>query len=81
MSILDEYHAIKGNNDVVTINEIIAWAGRNPSSRWHKSLEWNNSIAGQRWREDQVRSLLAMLMDLTTAGVRLPSQQTRWPKD
>jgi hypothetical protein len=42
MNILDEYHAMKGNQRGRHDNDIVAWAKRNPGSRWHKSLEWNN---------------------------------------
>ena len=37
---------------------IVVDAARPPASKLHRYFEWNNDIAGERWRERQARDLM-----------------------
>lgn len=62
MSIRDELLTIKAASpdDKLHIGRVIAWARRHTRSALHRELEWNNRIAGEAWRRQQVRVLVAV---------------------
>ena len=60
MAIADELMALRNNNGVINPAHVVAWAKDNPTSRLHASLEWDNDLAGERWRREQVRQLIAV---------------------
>jgi len=55
-----ELLALKNDNDLINPAEVVAWARRNHNSRLHGALEWDDDIAGEKWRISQVRSLIAI---------------------
>ena len=59
-SIALELLALKNANGLVNPTEVVAWARRNHNSRLHGALEWDDDVAGEKWRIAQVRSLIAV---------------------
>jgi hypothetical protein len=53
-----ELEARRNEHGKIVPTEVVAWARKNPKSRLHAQLEWNDSIAAERYRIDQVRELL-----------------------
>jgi hypothetical protein len=60
VAIADELLALRNDNGVINPAEVVTWAKDNPASRLHASLEWDDALAGERWRREQVRTLIAV---------------------
>ena len=60
VAIADELLALRNDNGVINPGEVVTWAKNNPGSRLHASLEWDDALAGERWRREQVRGLIAV---------------------
>jgi hypothetical protein len=60
MAIADELLALRNDNGVINPAHVVVWAKDNPASRLHASLEWDDSLAAERWRREQVRTLIAV---------------------
>jgi hypothetical protein len=52
---------IKGDRELVTAEEILAWAERHRKSAWAAELEWNDRRAGREHRLNQVRQIIITL--------------------
>lgn len=55
-----EYKRIKGNRAKVHPHDVVQFAREHPTSEWYKQLEWDDGVAGEKWRVQQVRMLLAI---------------------
>lgn len=62
MSIKDELLAIKQANpaNMLFAPEVVDWARSNPTSKLHKALQWDDTIAAQEYRISQVRQLIRL---------------------
>jgi hypothetical protein len=60
MTVRDELLRIKGKQEFLVCEEVVAWAKQRPSSALHKRLEWDDKIAGHEYRCWQVRRLVAI---------------------
>lgn len=56
----EELEEIRGNRCIVAAEEIEGWAAVHPHSEWHGRLEWDDSVAGKKFRISQVRMILAI---------------------
>jgi hypothetical protein len=52
---------IKGDRELVTAEEVLAWAERHRKSAWAAELEWNDKLAGREHRLNQVRQVIITL--------------------
>ena len=59
-AIADELLALKNETGVINPAAAVAWARENKKSTLHANLEWDDGIAGERWRVSQVRQLIAI---------------------
>jgi hypothetical protein len=59
-AIADELLKLKNKNGIINPSEAVSWARKNPGSQLHGSLEWDDAVAGERWRVAQVRQLIAV---------------------
>lgn len=51
----------QNGTDEFNTQEVVDFARNNPSSEIHKLLEWNDSIAAEQYRNQQVRDILRYL--------------------
>jgi hypothetical protein len=72
-SIAAELLALRNGNGVINPAEAVAWAKRNPKSRLHETLEWDDDIAGERWRVWQVRQMISIHIVDADGGRRFVS--------
>ena len=56
-----EFFQIKGRRAKVRVQEIEDFARNHPESAWHGRLEWDDEIAGYKYRLWQIRINLAVL--------------------
>ena len=50
----------QGADGLLQVEAAVEWAAENTDSALHKSLEWDNEVAGHEWRCHQVRRLIAI---------------------
>lgn len=50
-------------NDLIVPSEAVKWARGHPSSALYASLEWDDSVAGEQYRIQQVRQLIAVFIE------------------
>ena len=60
MTVQEEFAKIRGNRCIVAAEEIEGWAKAHPDSAWHGRLEWDDKVAGKKYRIQQVRMILAI---------------------
>lgn len=60
MSIESELIAIKGKKELLTAEEVVAWASKHPKSKLHKQFEWDDGKAAQEYRLWQARRVIAI---------------------
>ena len=72
-AIADELLKLKNSAGVINPAEAVKWAKANPESHLHGSLEWDDTIAGERWRVSQVRQLIAIHIVDADGGRRFVS--------
>lgn len=48
----------RNNTDEFNTQEVVDYARNNPSSEIHKVLEWNDTVAAEAYRNEQVRKVL-----------------------
>jgi hypothetical protein len=72
-AIADELLALKSETGVINPAGAVAWARENKKSTLHANLEWDDSIAGERWRVSQVRQLIALHITDAEGGRRFVS--------
>jgi hypothetical protein len=58
MSLQDELAIIKGDADIVRVEDIEQWAREHRDSDWHRRLEWNDTVGALNWRHQQIRVIL-----------------------
>jgi hypothetical protein len=51
---------LKNQDGVINPAGAVEWARKHQKSNLHAALEWDDSIAGERWRVFQVRQLIAI---------------------
>ena len=68
--IADELLALRNNDGVINPAHVVRWARENTGSRLHESLEWDDSVAAERFRREQVRTLIAIHVVDATDGSR-----------
>jgi hypothetical protein len=73
MSIEDELLAIKGDRELLLVDEAIAWAKDNPQSLLHGRLNWNDREAAQEHRRWQMRQLISVYITYEDGGRRFIS--------
>lgn len=58
--IRDELLAIKAasSDNMLHTAEVVDWARKHTKSQLHRQLEWDDSVAAEHWREQQVRLLI-----------------------
>ena len=72
-AIADELLALKSETGVINPAAAVAWARENKKSTLHANLEWDDGIAGERWRVSQVRQLIAIHIVDAEGGRRFVS--------
>lgn len=65
--LLAEFVSIRGKAAVVSPAAAVDWARKNKRSVLHSKLEWNDKIAGEEYRQGQVRAILRVIV--------IPSQE------
>lgn len=60
MTVKSELLELSARNRKLTTGAVIEWAKRHPSSAIYSALEWDDRIAGQKYRKWQVMQLIAM---------------------
>ena len=71
--IATELLALKNSNGVINPAAAVNWAKDNPESQLHASLEWDDTVAGHRWRLWQIRSLISVHIIDSDGGRRFVS--------
>jgi len=70
MSIKDELVALqREHGELLHVEVAVGWAKDNPESELHRSLEWNDTIAGHEYRLWQMRKLIQIHV-VSEDGVR-----------
>lgn len=69
MSIRDELLALKRDDGLILASAAEEWARTHPESALHKSLQWDDAIAGHEYRLMQVRRLISIHI-VSEAGER-----------
>jgi hypothetical protein len=64
---------LKNDNGVINPTEVVKWARRNTRSHIHAALEWNDEIAGERYRIWQIRALISVHIVDAEGGRRFVS--------
>ena len=59
-SISRELLKLRNANGVINPADVVAWAKTHTKSHLHAALEWDDEIAGERWRVQQVRQLIVL---------------------
>jgi hypothetical protein len=59
-TLAQELLALKNDNGLINPSDAVTWARRNHNSRLHHALEWDDDVAGEKWRIAQVRQLIAI---------------------
>lgn len=72
-AIADELLKLKNKNGIINPTEAVAWARKNPGSQLHGSLEWDDGVAGERWRVWQIRQLISVHIVDAEGGRRFVS--------
>jgi len=72
-SISAELLALRNGNGIINPTEAVGWAKKNPKSSLHGALEWDDDIAGERWRVWQVRQLISVHIVDANGGRRFVS--------
>jgi len=57
--------------------DIVADAREDPASPYHDYFEWNDAIAGERYREEQARDLIRHLVVIKSNGDGTPDETVR----
>lgn len=60
ISLKNELLALKNANGLIVPTEAVNWARENEESLLHSKLEWDDEIAGEKYRVEQVRQLIAV---------------------
>jgi hypothetical protein len=71
--IATELLKLKNGNGVINPAKAVEWAAKNTKSHLHAALEWDNTVAGERWRISQVRQLIAVHIVDAEGGRRFVS--------
>lgn len=53
---------------ILKVKDGIEFAKKNPNSALHQVLTWDNSVAGQKWREHQMRNIIRATIQLVLIG-------------
>ena len=72
-ALADELLALKSESGVINPAGAVEWARKHKQSTLHANLEWDDSIAGERWRVSQVRQLIAIHIVDSDGGRRFVS--------
>lgn len=67
---------LKNQDGIINPAEVVKWAKRNKSSRLHSQLEWDDEVAGERYRIWQVRALISVHIVDAEGGRRFVSLST-----
>lgn len=60
MTIKSELLALSKKRKKLSTTFVVEWAQANRASALHSALEWDDKVAGQRYREWQVRQLIGI---------------------
>lgn len=55
-----ELNALKNADGMIVPTDVVAWAERHTRSALHAEIEWDDAVAGPKWRLQQVRMLIAV---------------------
>jgi len=55
-----ELLALKGEDGLINVAKAEQWAKRHPKSSLYAHLEWDNEVAGEKYRHWQIRSLISV---------------------
>ena len=53
-----ELERLRDKSGMINASRAVKWARRNPRSALHEYLEWDDEIAAEKYREDQIRSFV-----------------------
>lgn len=70
MSIESELLEIKGDNELLIVEDVHTWATRHKKSLLAKELEWDDEKAGYQFRLWQIRRLIALHISFEDDGER-----------
>jgi hypothetical protein len=73
MTIENELLEIKGDRELLLVDEAIDWAKNHPQSLLHKRLNWNDREAAQEYRRWQMRQIIATEITYEDRGRRFVS--------
>jgi hypothetical protein len=72
-SIATELLALRNGNGVINPAEAVSWAKTHRKSSLHGALEWDDEIAGEKWRIWQVRQMISVYIVDADGGRRFVS--------
>jgi hypothetical protein len=72
-SISAELLKLKNKDGIINPAKAVEWARENTKSHLHANLEWDDTVAGERWRVSQVRQLIAVHIVDAEGGRRFVS--------
>jgi hypothetical protein len=73
-TIADELLALRSDDGRINPAEAVVWAKRHTKSRLHGALEWDDAVAGERYRIWQVRALISTyVLDVATGDRKFVS--------
>lgn len=64
---------LKNADGIINPTEVVKWAKRNTKSHLHANLEWDDAVAGDRYRVWQVRALISVHIVDADGGRRFVS--------
>jgi hypothetical protein len=64
-----EIEALRNDEGLVRAETVVIWARGNPDSELHLHFEWDDAVAGEKYRIDQARQLIRIHV-LTDEGDR-----------
>lgn len=68
-----ELLALKNEDGIINPRAAVDWARQHTRSQLHAQLEWDDSVAGERWRLWQIRSLISVHIVDADGGRRFVS--------
>lgn len=72
-SVAAELLRLKNEDGIISPSAAVTWARKHTKSHLHASLEWDDEVAGERYRVWQVRALIAVHIVDAEGGRRFVS--------
>lgn len=74
----EEIEGVRRSDGIVGIDPLIDWAANNPESELYKTLDWDNEVAGRKWRRRQMAKVLYSLQHYEVGGGEVETHRTNY---